>query len=61
MNVIKINNGKVEIRDDRGNLKRTICNNDAVIARWTGNDIAIQTTKGKTEIRSETGNLLRSI
>lgn len=33
MNFLKINNGKVELRDDRGNLKRTIGNGDAVSAR----------------------------
>ena len=61
MNILKINNGKVEIRDDRGKLKRTIGNDDAVSARWYGKDIAIATTKGKTEIRTETGTLIRSI
>ena len=31
MNIIKINNGKVEIRKDNGSLVRTIGNGDAII------------------------------
>jgi hypothetical protein len=58
MNILKINNGKVEIRRDTGN---TIGNGDASSARWMGDDVAITTNKGKTEIRRATGNLIRTI
>ena len=61
MNIIKINNGKVEIRKDSGSLVRTIGNGDAVSANWVGGDIAVQTSKGKTELRKESGSLIRTI
>jgi hypothetical protein len=58
MNILKINNGKVEIRRDTGNLIRTIGN--AISARWMDDDVVI-TNKGKTEIRRATGNLIITI
>lgn len=53
MNILRINNGKVEIRDDRGNLKRAIGNGDAVSARWYGKDMRQpqQKEKLKSELR----------
>jgi hypothetical protein len=41
MNILKINQGKVEIRKDTGFLVRTIGNGDAVSAKWNGGDILI--------------------
>lgn len=61
MNILKIVNGKVEVRRDNGSLIRTIGNGDAVSANWSGSDIVIQTNKGKTEIRRENGSLIRTI
>jgi len=61
MNILKIKNGKVEIRKDNGSLVRTIGNNDATNAKWYGSEIAVTTVKGKTELRKENGNLIRTM
>jgi len=61
MNILKLNNGKVEVRKDTGSLLRTIGNGDATSARWMGDDVAITTNKGKTEIRKSSGSLIRTI
>ena len=61
MNIIKIVNGKVELRKESGTLIRTIGNGDATNAYWSGNDIAIQTNKGKTDLRKDNGTLIRTI
>lgn len=63
MNILKINNGKVELRKDTGSLIRTIGNGDAVNAD-INNDcslILVTTIKGKVELRKESGSLLRTI
>jgi uncharacterized cupin superfamily protein len=63
MNILKIVNGKVEIRKDNGSLVRTIGNGDAINADFNTDQslIAITTQKGKVEIRKESGSLVRTI
>ena len=63
MNILKIVNGKVEIRKDNGSLVRTIGNGDALNADFNSDQslIAITTLKGKVEIRKEIGSLVRTI
>ncbi len=63
MNILKINNGKLEIRKTTGSLIRTIGNGDVVFSDYNADQslIAITTTKGKVEIRKETGSLVRAI
>ena len=61
MNILKVNNGKVELRKDNGVLIRTIGNGDATNAKFSGNDILVSTNKGKTELRKENGALIRTI
>lgn len=63
MNILKIVNGKVEIRKDSGSLVRTIGNGDALNADFNADQslIAITTQKGKVEIRKESGSLVRTI
>ena len=63
MNILKINNGKVELRKDTGSLIRTIGNGDAVFADINNaqNLILITTIRGKVELRKESGSLIRSI
>lgn len=56
-----IKNGKVEVRKDNGSLVRNVGNGDAIAAKWSGNEIAVSTSKGKTEIRKENGSLIRTI
>ena len=63
MNILKIINGKVEIRKDSGSLVRTIGNGDAINADFNTDQslVAITTVKGKVEIRKENGSLIRTI
>ena len=63
MNILKINNGKVDIRKDTGSLLRTIGNGDAVFADFNSAQtlVLITTTKGLVEIRSDYGSLVRTI
>lgn len=63
MNILKIVNGKVEVRRDNGSLIRTIGNGDAVAAFFNANQtlVIITTNKGKVEIRRENGSLVRTI
>jgi hypothetical protein len=61
MNILKINNGKVELRKDSGSLIRSIGNGDATNAQFSGSDIIVTTSKGKTELRKESGSLIRII
>jgi hypothetical protein len=63
MNILKINNGKVELRKDSGSLIRTIGNGDAVNAdiNSDGSLILVTTIKGKVELRKDSGSLIRSI
>ena len=63
MNILKINNGKVELRKDNGSLIRILGNGDAVNADINddGSLILITTVRGKVELRKESGSLIRSI
>jgi hypothetical protein len=63
MNILKINNGKVELRKDNGSLIRIIGNGDAVNADINddGSLILITTVRGKVELRKENGSFIRSI
>ena len=51
----------MELLNDRGILQRTIVNTGAVNARFSGDDILVETNKGKTEIRSQSGLLKKTI
>ena len=61
MNIVKVANGKVELRKDNGTLIRTIGNGDAVAAFFNANQtlVVITTNKGKVEIRKDNGTLVR--
>ena len=63
MNILKLINGKVELRKDSGSLIRTIGNGDAIDADLNndGSLILVTTIKGKVELRKESGSLIRSI
>lgn len=63
MNILKLNNGKVEIRKDTGSLLRIIGNSDAVFADFNAaqTHVLITTNKGKVELRKESGSLERII
>lgn len=63
MNILKINNGKVELRKISGSLVRTIGSGDSVNAdiNSDGKLILITTKKGKVELRNENGSLIRTI
>jgi hypothetical protein len=63
MNILKINNGKVELRNDNGSLIRIIGNGDAVNADIDddGTLILITTVRGKVELRKESGAFISAI
>jgi hypothetical protein len=63
MTILKIINGKVELRKDSGSLIRTIGNNDAINADINndGSLVLVTTIKGKVELRKESGSLVRTI
>ena len=63
MNILKISNGKVELRKDNGSLIRTIGSGDAVNADINndGTLIVVTTVKGKVELRKDNGLLERVI
>ena len=63
MNILKISNGKVELRKDNGSLIRTIGGGDAINADINndGTLILVTTVKGKVELRKENGALERII
>jgi hypothetical protein len=63
MNILKINNGKVELRKDNGSLIRTIGSGDAVNADICndGSLILVTTVKGKVELHKDNGSLVRII
>ena len=63
MNILKINNGKVELRNDNGSLIRIIGNGDAVNADINddGALILITTVRGKVELRKESGSYIKAI
>ena len=53
-----MNNGKVELYDERGCNQRTIVHGDATQDRWAGRDIAV-TKNGYVEIYSDRGCYIR--
>lgn len=59
--LLKIVNGKVELRKDNGLLVRPICLKGAVNAKFSGQDIALELENGKIELRKENGLLIRRI
>ncbi len=63
MNILKITNGKVELRKDNGSLIRIIGNGDAVNVDISndGSLILLTTVKGKVELRKEIGSIVRII
>mgnify|MGYP001456780126 CR=1 FL=1 len=63
MNILKMNNGKVELRKASGSLIRTIGSGDAINADINndGSLILVTTVKGKVELRKESGSLIRHI
>jgi DUF4097 and DUF4098 domain-containing protein YvlB len=63
MNILKMNNGKVELRKASGSLIRTIGSGDAINADISndGSLILVTTVKGKVELRKESGSLIRQI
>jgi len=63
MNILKVNNGKVELRKDNGALIRTIGNGDAINADISNGSslILVTTVKGKVELRKENGAFIRTI
>lgn len=52
--------GKVELRDTNGNLKRII-SNDSIEARFSGGDIILRKKDGRTCITDQVGNIKRYI
>jgi hypothetical protein len=63
MNILKLSNGKVELRNRNGSLIRTIGSGDAVSADLSPDQshVLITTLKGKVELRKENGSLVRTI
>jgi hypothetical protein len=63
MNILKIDNGKVELRKDNGSLIRIVGNGDAINADINddGTLILITTVRGKVELRKESGSFIRTI
>ena len=61
MDIVRVVNGRVELRRENGSLDHIIGNGDATNAYWSGNEIVIQTYKGRTEIRKDNGDLIRMI
>lgn len=63
MNILKLNSGKVELRNDNGSLIRIVGNGDAVSADINndGSLILITTIRGKVELRKENGSYIRAI
>ena len=59
--LVKITNGKVELRKENGALVRTIVISHAVKARFNNSDIAITLDNGKMELRKENGALIRTM
>ena len=63
MNLVKVTNGKVELRKDSGSLIRTIVSSGAISANINSNQDLILVTylNGKVELRKESGSLIRTI
>ncbi len=63
MNIVKITNGKVELRRDSGSLIRVIESSGAIDAdiNSSGSLILVTKANGKVELRKESGSLIRTI
>jgi len=63
MNIVKVSNGKVELRKDTGSLIRTIVTIGAIDEDINNNGslILVTTSNGRVELRKESGSLLRTI
>ncbi len=63
MNILKLVNGKLELRKDSGTLIRTIINSGVIDADLNNEAtmVLITTDKGKVELRKESGTLIRTI
>jgi len=63
MNIVKVTNGKVELRKDSGSIIRTIVSSGAVDADINndGSLILVTTANGKVELRKESGSIVRTI
>ena len=63
MNIIKLNNGKIELRKESGSLIRTIGTGNYVDADLNegGTLIIAITETGKAELRKESGSLVRTL
>ena len=62
MKILKINNGKAELRTVTGSFIRTIA--DHVVAAELNTDqtlILVTTSQGKVELRKESGSFIRTI
>ena len=63
MNILKLENGKLELRKDNGSFIRTLASS-SVIDADLNNDatlVLITTDKGKIELRKENGSFIRTI
>lgn len=63
MNILKLVNGKLELRKDNGSLIRTLVSSGVIDANLNADAtlIIITTDKGKIELRKESGSLVRTI
>ena len=61
MVVVTLTDGKVELRKINGLLIRSVCQRNAVNAKFSGKDIAVELANGKIELRRENGLLIRTI
>ncbi len=63
MNILKLVNGKLELRKDSGSLVRTLASSGVIDADLnnSGTLVLITTDKGKIELRKESGSLIRTI
>ena len=63
MNIVKVTNGKVELRKDSDSLIRTIVSSGAIDADINndGSLILVNTANGKVELRKDSASLIRTI
>jgi len=61
MNILKLENGKLELRKDNGSFIRTITSDGGKSGKFNGEDLLISLTNGKTELRKENGSFIRTL
>lgn len=63
MKILKLTNGKLELRKDTGTLIRTLVSSGVIDADLNSSQtlVLVVTDKGKVELRKETGTLIRTI